>query len=460
MRRRTPENLTIETLRSLLRSGDLAPAALIDDVLARADAWPDPAVWIHRLSRDHIDAQLDTIQRRHRAGEYLPLYGVPFAVKDNIDVARVPTTAACPDFAYTPERSATVVTKLMEAGAVLVGKTNMDQFATGLVGTRSPYGACRNVFDPRYISGGSSSGSAVAVAAGLVSFALGTDTAGSGRVPAAFNNLVGLKPTRGTVSAAGVVPACRTLDCVSVFSLTCADAAAVLDVIEGFDPADPCARPAHDSCREQPPDFPASFRFGVPPAHQLVFFDNPDTPGLFARSVDSLRQVGGERVEIDFAPFDAAARLLYDGPWVAERVAAIRPFFERRPDALLPVTRSVFETAARWDAVRTFEAMYQLQSLRREADAQWDRMDVLLLPTAGTVYTIEQVEREPLRLNANLGRYTNFVNLLDLAAAAVPAGFQPNGLPFGVTFIAPPGSDRALLALADRFHRRSAVAAG
>jgi allophanate hydrolase len=449
----TPADLSIATLAPLLDAGELKPADLLEEVLARADAYPDPAVWIHRLSRDRVSEQVEAIERRRRGGVRQPLYGIPFAVKDNIDVAGEPTTAACPAFAYVPGRSATVVTKLIDAGAVLVGKTNLDQFATGLVGTRSPYGACRNVFDRRYISGGSSSGSAVAVAAGLVSFALGTDTAGSGRVPAAFNNLVGLKPTRGIVSAAGVVPACRTLDCVSVFTRTCDDAGDVLDLIEGFDPADPYARPADDPARRSRPPANRPIRFGVPPAGQLEFFGNTGGESLYWRSAERLAETGAERVEVDFTPFDRAARLLYDGPWVAERVAAIRPFFERQPDALLPVTRRILESSRGWDAVRTFEAMYQLQSLRRAAAEQWERMDVMLLPTAGTIYTVEEVDADPVRLNSNLGRYTNFVNLLDLAAVAVPAGFQSGGLPFGVTLMAPAGSDRELLELGQTFQR-------
>ena len=285
-----PDSLSIETLRPLLRRGELKPTDLLDEVLARVEAYPDPAVWIRRLPREHVRAQLDAIESRRRQGADQPLYGIPFAVKDNIDLAGQPTTAACPAFAYVPEKSATAVERLMAAGAVLVGKTNLDQFATGLVGTRSPYGACRNVFDPRYISGGSSSGSAVAVAAGLVSFSLGTDTAGSGRVPAAFNNIVGLKPTRGLVSTAGVVPACRTLDCVSVFARTCADAEVVLDVIEGFDPADAYSRPADDPARRRPAPFAMPVRIGTPPNEQLEFFGNADAAAALRQSGRMHRQ--------------------------------------------------------------------------------------------------------------------------------------------------------------------------
>jgi allophanate hydrolase len=446
-----PQDLSIDALRPLLRRGEVTPAALVEEVVARVDAYADPAVWIHRLPREHLARQVEQVEMRRGAGHALPLYGIPFAVKDNIDVAGAPTTAACPRFAYVPDRSATVVDKLLDAGAILIGKTNLDQFATGLVGTRSPYGVPRNVFDRRYISGGSSSGSAVAVAAGLVTFALGTDTAGSGRIPAAFNNLVGLKPTRGLVSTAGVVPACRTLDCVSVFARTCADAETVLDVVEGFDPADVYSRPAADPARPHSFAATCAIRFGMPRPDQLQFFGNKESARLYRAAVDRMVECGAARVEIDYTPFDEAARLLYEGPWVAERVAAIRPFFERHPDALLPVTRKIFETARRWDAVGTFESMYQLRSLRRQAAAQWESVDVLILPTAGTIYTIEEVEADPVRLNTNLGKYTNFVNLLDLCAVAVPAGFQSNGLPFGVTLIAPAGHDRQLLSLANHF---------
>jgi allophanate hydrolase len=389
----------------------------------------------------------------------LPLYGVPFAVKDNIDVEGRPTTAACPAFAYTASDSATVVRKLCNAGAILVGKTNLDQFATGLVGTRSPYGACRNPFDARYISGGSSSGSAVAVAAGLVSFALGTDTAGSGRVPAAFNNIVGWKPTRGRVSTAGFVPACRSLDCPSVFALTCDDAATVARVASGFDAADPYSRPPEEFAAAAP-EFPGKFRFGIPADNQLEFFGNGAGPVLFRQAAQRMEELGGVAVSIDYAPFLAAAKLLYEGPWIAERLAAIRGFHAAHADAILPVTRSIIGGAARTSAVEAFEGQYELRRISRLAQEQWRRMDVLLLPTAGRIYTIDDVQREPLQLNRNLGYYTNFVNLLDLAAVAVPNGFEPGGLPNGVTLIGPMGTDDALLKLAGRFHRATGLTLG
>ena len=373
-----------------------------------------------------------------RAAKDGPLSGMTFAVKDNIDVAGMPTTAGCPAYAYTPQKSAPVVERLEAAGAILIGKTNMDQFATGLVGVRSPYGACASVFDERYISGGSSSGSAVAVASGLVRFALGTDTAGSGRVPAAFNNIVGWKPTRGAISTAGVVPACRTLDCVSVFTRTCADALAVRQVLA-------------NSNQRASPWLGGPFRFGVPPRDQLEFFGDEQAAALFQQAEERMAKIGGERIEIDFAPFRAAAELLYAGPWVAERLAAIREFFDAHADEMDPTVRAIIGGGARYSAVDTFKAMYRLADLRESAEAEWARMDVMLLPTTGTTYTIDEVRAEPVKLNTNLGYYTNFVNLLDLAAVAIPAGFRENGLPFGVSLIGRAGTDEALLKLGESF---------
>jgi allophanate hydrolase len=390
----------------------------------------------------------------------LPLYGVPFAIKDNIDLAGVPTTAGCPEYAYVPERSAFVVQRLIDAGAVPLGKTNLDQFATGLVGARSPYGACGNAFDPAYVSGGSSSGSAVAVALGQVSFSLGTDTAGSGRVPAGFNNLIGVKPTRGLLSGSGVVPACRTLDTVSIFTLDAADAGRLLDVVAVHDREDPYARP------DQVPQLglagipESGFRFGLPAPGQLEFFGDKDYATLFGATVDRLRSLGGEPVAIDLAPFLEAARLLYEGPWVAERYAAIRDFFDARPEALFGVTRDIIGGGRAPRAVDAFEAQYRLQALRREAEVVWDSVDLVLTPTAGTIPTIAAVQADPLRVNSDLGYYTNFMNLLDLCAVAVPSGFRADGLPFGATLFAPAFRDRELLPIADRLQRAAGLPLG
>ena len=434
--------LNISTLRQHYLAGSLTPSALVEELDTRIGTEDPHHIWIRRLSKQEMLAYAQKLEGRDPAS--LPLYGIPFAIKDNIDLGAIPTTAACPDYAYTPEKSATVVQKLIDAGAIPVGKTNLDQFATGLVGVRSPYGAGRNAFNPDYISGGSSAGSAVSVALCLASFSLGTDTAGSGRVPAAFNNLVGHKPTCGLLSTSGVVPACRTLDCVSIFALNAADAAAVMDVAQGYDDADPYSRRATPGR----PALGSRFRFGVPHDEQLEFFGNPETPGLFRAAVERLRSLGGEAVTIDFTPFLETARLLYEGPWVAERYAAIREFIETKPDALFPVTRQIIGGATRFSAADTYAALYRLKALQRRTEPVWNDIDVLLTPTAGTIYTVAEVEAEPVRCNSNLGYYTNFMNLLDLSAVAVPAGFQSNRLPFGITICAPAFSDQMLLKLA------------
>jgi allophanate hydrolase len=412
----------------------------------RIQAEPLNPVWISLIPRDSALARAREIEN-HPAW---PLAGKTFAVKDNFDVAGMPTTAGCPAYAYTPTSTATVVKRLQDAGALLVGKTNMDQFATGLVGTRSPFGACSSVFNARYISGGSSSGSAVAVAKELVTFSLGTDTAGSGRVPAAFNGLLGVKPTRGLLSTRGVVPACRTLDCVSIFARTCHEAHEVWRVAQGFDAADAFSREPRRG-EDAAPWLNKSFRFGVPPQQQLEFFGDNEAAELYQSAVKKLQESGGEKIEIDFSVFRKAADLLYGGPWVAERLAAIKDFFRDHANEVEPVVRGIIGGAARYTAVDTFEADYRLRELRREAEKQWAAMDVLVLPTTGTIYTHEQIAAEPVKLNTNLGFYTNFVNLMDLAAVAAPAGFRSNGLPFGISFIGPAFSDEALLSFADRY---------
>jgi allophanate hydrolase len=447
------EPLQIGQLRTAFLSGWLSASELTERVLTRIARWDDPALWITRT----CDAAL-----RQRAAELdaaaaadpdlikrLPLFGVPFAVKDNIDVAGMPTTAACPAFAYTPSETAPVVKQLLTAGAVLVGKTNLDQFAAGLVGTRSPYGVPRNPFDARYIPGGSSSGSAVAVAAGLVSFALGTDTAGSGRVPAAFNNIVGLKPTRGLLSTRGVVPACKSLDCVSVFALSAQDACAVLNVAACFDLHDPLARKASFA---ELRSFGPKPRFGVPLPGDLDFFGDREAESLFAAAIAKVKQVGGTQAKAPFAPFREAGRRLYNGAWLAERLHATQALLDDDPDAILPVTRSIIEKGRHYSALDAYRAQYELARLKRDADVAFRSFEVLLLPTTGTIYEKAAVAADPFRLNANLGLYTNFVNLLDLTAIAVPAGFRKNGLPFGISLIAPAFAERALLDLTARLH--------
>ena len=419
-------------------------AAAIARIFDAIDADGLHPVWIALADRD------EAVRRARGVDPALPLAGVPFAVKDNIDVAGMPTTAGCPAYSYMPERTAPVVQRLLDAGAILIGKTNLDQFATGLVGVRSPYGACSSVFDSRYISGGSSSGSAVAVAKGLVAFALGTDTAGSGRVPAAFNDIVGLKPTRGLLSTTGVVPACRSLDCVSIFAGSAAGAERVWRVAQGFDAADPFSRTAGAGAGAAP-WLPGAFRFGVPRDEELAFFGDDESPRLFRTAIARLEAAGGTRVMIDFAPFREAAALLYSGPWVAERYAAVGEFVESHVDDVHPVVGSIVRRAAEKSAAEAYRGLYRLEALKRAAAPAWTGIDVMLLPTAGTIYTKDAVEADPIQLNTNLGYYTNFVNLMDLAAVAVPGGFRRDGLPFGVSLIGPAFSDAALLALASRF---------
>jgi len=451
------DSLDIVALKARYAAGRLRPSQLVSAILERIARRGKDPTWIELAPHDVLQRRAAELERSGAAG--LPLYGIPFAIKDNIDCRGFGTTAACREFAYRPEASAAAVERLVAAGAIPIGKANLDQFATGLVGVRSPYGVPANSFNPAYIPGGSSSGSAVAVASGLVSFSLGTDTAGSGRVPAAFNNIVGLKPTRGLLSTRGVVPACRSLDCVSIFGLTAADAAAVLRVAQGFDPADPFSRRAAPPARALPRSF-AGLRFGVPRPEQLQFFGNSETPRLFEGMLDKISEMGAEGVEVDFAPFLETARLLYEGPWVAERYVAIREFIERNPEALHPVTAAIIGGAKRFSANDAFAAYYRLKELQRRTAPVWDEIDILVTPTAGTIYRVDELEAEPVKLNSNIGYYTNFMNLLDLAAIAVPAGFQRDGLPFGVTLVAPAFNDEVLCSLGDIAHRAAVKTMG
>ena len=434
--------------------GGATPEFLVGKLLDRLP--PGDVAFISRVSRDDLARQLATLAaRREAVGEAagaLPLYGVPFAVKDNIDVEGLSTTAACPEFAYAPARSATVVERLAAAGAIVIGKTNLDQFATGLVGTRSPYGAVPNTFDSAYVSGGSSSGSASVVARGLVPFALGTDTAGSGRVPAGLNNIVGLKPTRGALSGTGVVPACRTLDCVSVMSLTVGDARAVYAVAAGDDPTDAYSRraPADAATRR----VPACPRFGIP--ERPTFHGDRQSAAAWQAALEAIDALGATCVPCDFGVLDQVAALLYDGPWVAERYAAIEDIAVRRPEAMHPVVREIILRARGFSAADTFKAMYRLAELERHADALMAGVDALLVPTAPTHLRTADVEADPIRLNSRLGAFTNFVNLLDWSALALPAGFRRDGLPFGITFIAPAWSELALCELGERWQRHVA----
>lgn len=446
-----PTRLSASAIAAAVTGGATSAVAVMEETLARLAAYDavQPQVWISRAAPESLLAQARIIDARVAAGEALPLAGVPYAAKDNIDVAGLATTAACPAFAYTPTASATVIAKLEAAGAICVGKTNLDQFATGLVGTRSPYGAPRNASNLAYVSGGSSSGSAVAVAAGLVAFALGTDTAGSGRVPAAFNHLVGLKPTKGRWSTQGLVPACRSIDCITVFTDQLADAQLVDSVVAGFDPTDPFSRPLADVAI-------TGRRIGVPRPDQRVFFGDLQSEELYARA---LRVLGRTHalVEVDIAPLLEAAQLLYGGPWVAERTAAVESLLRSDPDAIDPVVRSILEPGLAMSAVETWNGIYRLAALARHAGALWESVDALAFPTTGTTYRIAELAAAPVALNSNLGRYTNFVNLLDMAAIAVPAGVKSNNTGFGITLIGPAHSDKALIALAGAYLSQAAL---
>lgn len=402
--------------------------------------------WIQLIDDEQLDTECARVTRLADDGMPVPLFGVPFGVKDNIDVAGLPTTAACPSYAYRPAKDSPTVNQLRAAGAIVLGKTNMDQFATGLVGTRSPHGAPRSVVSPAHISGGSSSGSAVVVADGTVGFSLGTDTAGSGRVPAAFNEIVGLKPTRGLLSTSGVVPACRSLDCVSIFAPSVEIAERVFSLCVGYDEADPYSRRT-----VQLAPLGDELVLGTPGEDQLEFFSDRDAAGIFASAISLLRGLAKEVRPIDYRPFRAAAELLYGGPWVAERYAAVGEFLEKASTDLDPIVRAIIAGGKSPSAVDVFRGMYELTSLRRNCDAEWEKMDVLVLPTTPTTYTLEQVAKDPVGTNVRLGTYTNFVNLLDLCAIAVPAGVRSDGASLGITLLAPAFHEQTLTRLAGRY---------
>jgi allophanate hydrolase len=432
---------SVRTLRRAYLHDELRPLDVVETVLERIEDRGDDAVWISRVDPRAVRARARELE--HRSPLALPLFGVPFAVKDNIDAAGLTTTAGCPAFAYAPGRDATAVRRLLDAGAILVGKTNLDQFATGLTGTRSPYGACESVYGRDLVAGGSSSGSAVAVAAGLVPFALGTDTAGSGRVPAAMNGIVGLKPTRGLVSVAGVVPACRSLDCISVFSADVDDASDVLAVLAGPDPADPWSRspPAHG-----PHAHPgAAVRCALPAPGDLDHEGDLAMAEAFQRCAEHAARVAREVVRVPLEPLLEAGSLLYGGPWLAERLAGLAGFLDSHRDDVLPLTRGALEGGRGFDAVETFRARHRLQELRAVCGQMWQRADVLLLPTLPTTFTRAQIAEQPVDRNLVLGRFTQFANLLDLAAVAVPAGTTRDGRPAGVTLLGPAFSESRLL---------------
>lgn len=450
--------ISIQSLKQAYLSGRQSPrdfiTQLAESLRAQQTASPDPA-WIWLASPAQIETQLNLLETLSPAS--LPLLGIPFAVKDNIDVKGWTTTAACPEFAYTAKNTATAVRKLMQAGAILIGKTNLDQFATGLVGTRSPFAAVPNTFNPEFISGGSSSGSASVVARGLVCFSLGTDTAGSGRVPAGFNNIVGMKPTPGLVSIEGVLPACKTLDCVSIFAETSADASTVLSVMQSSS-AEQSIEPQFHPSHKQITHFPATLRIGIPLVPE--FLGNAEYKKAFNKAITTARNMGAIIRQIDFSPLNRVASLLYNGPWVAERFVTLEQLLASNPDAVDPTVTKVVSLAKQFSAADTFKALYALKELEVTARSIWLECDVLLVPTAPTHPTLKEVEQNPIVRNSELGIYTNFVNLLEMSAIAVPAGLTESDMPFGVTFIAPGGYDQALLTLGEQWQSLHTLAPG
>jgi allophanate hydrolase len=425
-----------------------SPVAVIDEAQRRLVAAGDPGIFLDLVPWADLEAAASALPSFDP--ERFPLWGLPVAIKDNIALAGRPMTAACPAFAHVPEADAVAVTRLRAAGAIVLGKTNLDQFATGLVGVRTPYPVPRNPFDPSRVPGGSSSGSAVAVARGIVCLALGTDTAGSGRVPAALNGIVGLKPSVGAIPARGVVPACRSLDCVSIFATNVGDAWTAYRVLAAEDPEDPFSRPIDWREPAAPPR-----RIAVPRAQDL-HLDDADALAAWASARARLPAAD----EADIAALLDAARLLYDGPWVAERAVAFGGFAAANPGALNPVTQRILDGAARFTAADVFQGLHALAGHRRAAERFFARYDALVVPSVPCFPTLAELAADPLGPNARLGVYTNFVNLLDLAALAVPGPRRSGGLPAGVTFIGPRGSDAALAALGMQFEAAMASESG
>lgn len=431
--------MDIASIKAMLKTGQISLFELVEIIYEKVEAYQDYNIWIHLLPKETVLRKAEQLQQKDQSK--LPLYGLPYAIKDNIDVAGRPTTAGCPAFSYIPNVSANVVQLLDDAGALFIGKTNLDQFAAGLVGTRSPYGAVKNTYNKEYISGGSSSGSAVAVGLGLVCFSLGTDTAGSGRVPAGFNNIVGLKPTKGIISTHGVVPACKSLDCVSIFAHNTRDAELLLDIT---------AEKGKAKFNNHLPH--TNFTFAIPEKRHLDFFGNIEYATLYQQAVEKLQSAGGTAKEVDFSSFLETAALLYEGPWVAERLASIKDFFDSNSNDMLIETKSIIEGAKNFTAVDTFQSLYKLDELKISTDNLLQSVDFMLVPTSPTIYKIEEINADPIQLNKNLGYYTNFVNLLNLCALAVPNGFQRNGLPMGVTLIGPAYADKKLIQFANKLY--------
>jgi allophanate hydrolase len=449
--------MDLSSLRRAYRDATASPIQIVEEMLTTIERDRTPGVWIHRRDAGELRAEARALEAKYSRSELPPLYGVPFGVKDSIDVAGVPTTVGCPAFEYVARSTAPVVERLRAAGALYVGKTNLDQFATGLVGVRSPYGVPPNPFDARYVTGGSSSGSAAAVARGHVSFAIATDTAGSGRVPASFNNIVGLKPSLGLFSTMGLVPACRSVDCMTIMSLTCEDARTVAAVATAFDPRDPFSRTAATGFRWNAAG--KARRVAVPRPEDRVFGDD-QARRAFDGACETLAAIGLEVEPVPMEVFYEAGRLLYGGPWIAERLTGLEDFLAAHPDAFLPVIRDILSDGEKYRATDAFRARHRLAELVRDLAPLWRRVSALVVPTAPQHPTIEAVLADPIAENARLGKYTTFANLLDLAGVAVPAGFRKDGLPFGVTFLGPWGSDAVLLNLGTAFHRKAGVTLG
>lgn len=449
----TPPAFDIASLHAYYRAGGRVADA-IEAVYARIHEVNDPGIFIHLAPKQVVLAEAEKLGAFDPAK---PLFGIPFAVKDNIDVAGMPTTAACLEFAYHPEKSATVVAVLQQAGALVIGKTNLDQFATGLVGVRSPYPIPKNAVDPALVPGGSSSGSAVATAQGIVSFALGTDTAGSGRIPAGLNNIVGLKPSLGALSTTGVIPACRTLDCVSIFALTVDDAWRVFAVAAGPDEADAYSKsiPAKGYGSFWP-----ALTIGVPARVDLRFFGDTAMEEAYDEALETLRSLGHRLVEVPFGEFYEVADLLYEGAWVAERYAAVKDFYDAREEAFHPVTRRIYGGAKVLSAADAFNGLYTLQALKKKLAPVIASVDLFCVPTAPRHFTVAELEAEPIRENSRLGTYTNFVNLLDMCGIAVPTGERSDKLPASVTLLAAAGRDGTVATLARDIHRASGVTLG
>jgi allophanate hydrolase len=445
-------SLDFSTLRQLYASRTLRPEDVIRAVYRRIAARGDDHVWIHLVPEEEAVAAARQVQARIPLSS--PLYGFPVAIKDNIDVPGLPSTSAFPPSRRIAKTTGPAVSRLLESGAIVIGKTNMDQFAVGLVGVRSPYGIARNAFNPDFVPGGSSAGSSVAVAAGLVSFALGNDAAGSGRVPAAFNNVIGIKPTPGLVSNTAVVGGgtARSLETISVFALTVEDGMEVLRLIAGFDPNDLFSKTEASFCDLTPSAAPSRFRFAIPKTKDLVFFGDLDAERLFESAIARLETLGGVAVDVDYGIFDEAQRLLYEGPFLAERNVAVEPLIAGFEDAVHPVTREILETAKDWSARDTYRAIHRLAELSRDARSILNRTDVFVVPTTPTIYRIAEVEEDPIRLNARLGTYTNFVNLMKMCGVAVPAGFRSDGLPLGITVLSNAFAETTAAAIALAFH--------